>query len=327
MKIKKMLGLGLAVFMGAAMCVSAYADDKTGGLISSWRNDYVVVDGVMYSEDMTQIIKCVDSKITEFTVPDTVVRIYDRAFEYCTDLKTLVLSEKTTSYGDDIFEGCNSLNYVEIPGAATTCVSFRNCYSLDKVKILSGVKFIPDRCFENCSALKEIEIPSTVVSIGDYAFQGCSSLKSVSVPASVYTIGDYAFYCCSALETAEILSTKVKINTKKYPFTNCPSLRKFRCYTNFPVDGINSNTVIDYIDQIILSCLYGDADANQMLTAMDCAQIIQKILDNCVVMPIEEVSDEYTRYIDVADADGLITANDAAFVLQKVLDYDYLFDV
>lgn len=63
----------------------------------------------------------------------------------------------------------------------------------------------------------------------------------------------------------------------------------------------------------------GDTDNSGTLTAADCSQIIQKVLNNDYQMPAEYVNDDYLAYADM-DGNGTLTAGDAAELLQNILN-------
>ena len=64
--------------------------------------------------------------------------------------------------------------------------------------------------------------------------------------------------------------------------------------------------------------LCGDADCDEKITASDAVLVMQKTLDGRAVMPIQEKTEDWLKYID-ADCDNSITASDAALILQKTL--------
>jgi hypothetical protein len=72
--------------------------------------------------------------------------------------------------------------------------------------------------------------------------------------------------------------------------------------------------------------LYGDADNNGILTANDAAVVLQKSLDGSYIPDLENVCDDYMKYLDV-DCDGILTANDASVILQKTLDGSYIMPI
>ena len=72
--------------------------------------------------------------------------------------------------------------------------------------------------------------------------------------------------------------------------------------------------------------LYGDATADNSLTATDAAMVLQKVLTDSYSMAIEEKTADYLKYIDV-DLSGIIEAADAAIILQKVNNDAYTMPV
>ena len=73
---------------------------------------------------------------------------------------------------------------------------------------------------------------------------------------------------------------------------------------------INNNGTLEFI--------FGDADADNVITASDAAFILQKTLISTFELPIQKKTNDWLIYADV-DADNNITASDAAFILQKTL--------
>ena len=77
--------------------------------------------------------------------------------------------------------------------------AFKDCNSMEYIKMPNSVKSFGSNAFFNCTSLKSITIPDSVTSIGDYAFYDCTSLKSVTIGKGVTSIGEWAFCCCSSL--------------------------------------------------------------------------------------------------------------------------------
>ena len=64
--------------------------------------------------------------------------------------------------------------------------------------------------------------------------------------------------------------------------------------------------------------IFGDADADNAVTASDAAFVLQKTLVSTFELPIQKKTDDWLKYTDV-DCDNFVTASDAAFILQKTL--------
>ena len=114
-------------------------------------------------------------------------------------IKSLSLSERTTSIGDDAFYECSSLTSVTIPNSVTSIgtYAFYNCSSLTSITIPNSMTSIGGGAFYGCSSLTSVTIPNSVTSIGTYAFYNCFSLTSITIPNSVTSIGDAAFSSCN----------------------------------------------------------------------------------------------------------------------------------
>lgn len=71
---------------------------------------------------------------------------------------------------------------------------------------------------------------------------------------------------------------------------------------------------------------YGKATVYGDLSVEDAASVFQKVLNGAFKMPIEYVTDDYEKYIDV-DMSGEIDVADAAEIMQKVLNGSYKMSV
>lgn len=71
---------------------------------------------------------------------------------------------------------------------------------------------------------------------------------------------------------------------------------------------------------------YGDADADNQITASDAAAILQRVLNESFKPALADKTPAFVAYLDV-DGDNAITASDAASVLQKVLNETFKFPV
>ena len=100
-----------------------------------------------------------------------------------------------TSIGRDAFEGCSGLTSLVLSNSVTNIgdYAFMYCSGLTSLVIPNSVTDIGNYVFYGCSGLTSLVIPNSVTSIGRYAFYGCSGLTSLVLSNSVTNIGDYAF--------------------------------------------------------------------------------------------------------------------------------------
>ncbi|MBO5881640.1 MAG: leucine-rich repeat domain-containing protein, partial [Alistipes sp.] len=138
-----------------------YAED--GGRI-------LVVDGTL--------VAFAPAGITEYTIPDSVTTIGERAFYNCDSLTSITISDNVTTIGIYAFDGCNNLASITMG---------------------NGVKTIGGCAFWTCTSLTSVIIPDSVKEVNINAFLDCTNLISVTIGKGVETIRDTAFYNCENL--------------------------------------------------------------------------------------------------------------------------------
>ena len=176
-------------------------------------------NAIIETASNTLIIGCQNT-----TIPNSVTRIGDWAFEKCSGLTSITIPNSVTSIGKGAFYGCYDLTSITIPNSVTEIGScaFQDCTALTSVTIPNSVTSIGEGTFYGCSNLTSVTIPNSVMSIGIYAFSGCSSLTSVTIPNSVTSIGAGAFENCSSLTSITIPNSVKWIGG--YAFKGCSSL-------------------------------------------------------------------------------------------------------
>ncbi len=69
--------------------------------------------------------------------------------------------------------------------------------------------------------------------------------------------------------------------------------------------------------------LFGDSDNNGEINVNDASILLQKILDDNYILPIENITNNYKNYLDV-NSDNELSALDVSFILQKALNFDFV---
>ncbi len=159
---------------------------------------------------------------------DGLETIHSFAFHYCTELTNITIPNSVTSIGEHAFDfsGLESItlsyNLTEISPS-----TFENCLSLRSVTIPNSVTSIGDRAFFQCGRLERIDIPSGVTSIGDYAFSGCEMVQYITLAEGLTSIGNNAFYQVGFVHSFESSSgMRIEIpdsvtNIGNYAFSEC----------------------------------------------------------------------------------------------------------
>lgn len=145
------------------------------------------------------------SGMTSIALPNTILLIYNNAFEYCSGLTSITLPSSVT----EIWE-----------------YAFKNCSGLTSINMPDGITYIGDGAFSNCTNLTSFTIPCSLTSFGDGVFYNCLNLTSVTYKAINYVgPSDYVtniFNVCVNLDTIIFDSGVSSINN--YVFSYCPNI-------------------------------------------------------------------------------------------------------
>lgn len=160
--------------------------------------------------------------------------LYERVFENCGNILSVVISDGVTEIEDLAFAGClalekitfgNNLKSIGRGAFARTAIT--------EIIIPNSITAIEDSSFYGCARLTNIIIPNKIVSIGSNAFSNCVNLSIVNIPDSVTRIEDGAFKNCTGL--ASVTVGKGVENIGDNVFANCTIL------SNINIDLENDN--------------------------------------------------------------------------------------
>ncbi len=139
-----------------------------------------------------------------YTVPETVTRLIEGAFQDNEHLQTLTISENIgyCSRGVCYMPELTTVAFEE--GIEIETISgFEFCPKLSNVTLPDSVTHIASGAFEWSEALTTINLEVGLQEIGDLAFAH-SGLTEITIPSSVTFIDDWAFDTCFSLEKIEV---------------------------------------------------------------------------------------------------------------------------
>lgn len=139
---------------------------------------YLSVEGVLYSNDKTQLIIYPGGKSGAYETLGGVVEIVEGAFAGCEGLAEVTIGHGVKEIGISAFEGCTGLRAVTFP---------------------EDIEAIGEYAFAKCAGLKVALIPGGLKEMGEYAFAECTKLKAVRIPEGVVQLGEGAFKSCPEL--------------------------------------------------------------------------------------------------------------------------------
>ena len=172
--------------------------------------NYVVVDGVLFSKDKTNLIQYPAGRTaTSYAIPAEVTSIAPEAFNDADNLTAVTIPAGLTSISSWAFVNCSKLTSITIPVAVKEIGynAFISCQALTEIKVeaantaytsVDGVLF--DKSKKTLIKYPEgrkataYAIPAGVTNIEENAFEGSEKLTSITIPATVKKIGEGAFF-------------------------------------------------------------------------------------------------------------------------------------
>jgi len=184
-------------------------------------------------------------------IPDSVEKIGDNAFRECQSLTNVWCEANIQTVPSSCWEGCVSLNDVELFNAETISgFAFHNCKNLKAINLPNNLIRIYSQAFLDCESLTHITIPAKVNYIGTSVFNGCRSLHTLEFMGDDNSGGlaicEYAFAGCNAL--TEVNFPKNIAEIRRGAFMNCHNLER----VSFG-DDRNIN-ILSECDKIFFGC-------------------------------------------------------------------------
>ena len=176
---------------------------------ASKNSGFASKDGVLYSEDMKQLILCPIMKTGDIIVPEGVICINDFAF-YGAKIDSITFPSSLKNIRKEAFRQSKirKIDFgfgIEKIGDYASYI-FADCHNLTHVEFPPQITDIGHGAFFNCSSLESVTMYEGISTIGLYAFDRCQKLKSVTLPKSIKYAGELSFSCVQELHAPHLFS-------------------------------------------------------------------------------------------------------------------------
>ncbi len=166
------------------------------------------------------------SDIYSVTMPDTIKRIEDGAFDGCLNLSRVTVSDKLEYFGDMVFSSCNMLetnSYDHINYIGSKQNPYLIMIEVENTK--KGVykthddtRFVANHAFGKCENIQNAYFGDKVVSIGASAFSGRVTLVNVNLPKNLKVIKNDTFSGCRLLELVRMPEAVTEIGNHAFAY-------------------------------------------------------------------------------------------------------------
>lgn len=175
-------------------------------VIDSWTDhleerEHLVIPAEIYGVPVGEIGESAfadgGEEIVSVTLPASVKSIGALAFDGCTNLRSIDLTNVSDFIGAQAFRGCRSLEEITLPDKLINHEEkvFEGCTALKTICFGNACKYIPNLHWYGLPTdiITTVKIPDSVRIIDSNAFISCKSLTSLTVPSGVDTIRGTAF--------------------------------------------------------------------------------------------------------------------------------------
>ena len=130
-------------------------------------------------------------------------------FTSCSNLRSVVLPERTRRIDDDAFRYCSHLEEVRMPRDVRNIGdhAFGSCYALYRISLPDGVETLGEGCFDGCSSLRDLLLPRTLREMGASCLKD-TKLTRLELPRGLTLLG------AKALDNVPITSLYLPADTK-----------------------------------------------------------------------------------------------------------------
>ena len=233
-------------------------------------NGYIENSLVYNNKNKTYLCACFSDATGDIILPNTVERIEENAFYWCTGITSITLPPKVKHIGYGAFQGCTNMTRINNLPEINELNSylFYYCKKIQSIEIPNTITSIGDNTFRHCESITSLIIPNGVKTIGSYAFAACYNLSSINLPISVTRINNNAFAACQKLQSITLPPNLTSISNAM--FYNCTALQSITIPSNVASIGSSAFERCSTLSTLIFE------------NALPKLKIFANAFDNCV---------------------------------------------
>ncbi len=162
---------------------------------------FAMVDGVLFDKRSGTLVVCPRDRTGVYAIPQGTTAIAAGAFHGCSGLTEITIPDSVTRIGDGAFIFC-TMEEIVIPDSVTHIggEAFSMCIDLSSIVIPDSVTSIGEYAFQFNTNLASVSIPDSVTHIGENAFLHCHENLILTVGrdsyAKQYAVDNGIAYTC-----------------------------------------------------------------------------------------------------------------------------------
>ena len=319
----KVTSIGYAAFRGCSGVESI--------IVSAGNTAYSSINNCLIDTTSgTLIFGCKNSVIPN---DKSITAIGEGAFNFCSDLTSIIIPDSVTTIGESAFSGCSGLTSVTIGNGVASILdrAFSGCSRLTNINIssieswckINGLRNLMSdtscnkKLYINEEEITELIIPDSVTYIGSFAFYNCNGLTDIILSDNITHIGNYVFAKCEELKNVSIGNGVTSIGAGA--FAGCGKL-KYNEYDNAYYLGNDDNpyyALIEAKDTAITSCKIVNEKTKLIASRAfgDCRQLSEITIPDSVLYIDSEVFRDCRGLTDIRIPDSVVDIRDKAFML------------